>query len=63
MDGTLLGHVSLLPRQIIREEMARVWARIGSQVHTGVIIPEMARYWQPIFGNIFADAGPVLGRI
>ena len=42
---------------------ARVWARIGHQVHTGVIIPATARYWQPIFDNIFADAGPVLGRI
>ena len=28
---------------------ARDWARIGRQVHTGVIIREMARYWQPIF--------------
>ena len=34
-----------------------------NQLHTEVIIPETARYWQPIFGNIFADAGPVLGRI
>ena len=42
---------------------ARVWARIGRQVHTGVIIPATARYWQPIFGNIVANAGPVLGRI
>ena len=40
--------------------VARVWARIGRQVHTGVIIPAMARYWQPIFGNSFADSGPVL---
>ena len=41
----------------------RVWARIGRKVHTGVIFPATARYWQPIFGNIFAEAGPVLGRI
>ena len=27
------------------------------------IIPETVRSWQPIFGNIFSDAGPVLGRI
>ena len=33
------------------------------QVYTGGIIPVTAGYWQPIFGNIFADAGPVLGRI
>ena len=39
------------------------WARIGRQVHTGIIIPTTARHWQPIFGNIFSDAGPVLGRI
>ena len=47
MDGTLLGYVSLLPRQ-------RVWARIGRQVNTGVIIPATARYWQPIFGKFLA---------
>ena len=41
---------------------AKVWARIGRQLHTGVIIPAVGRYWQPIFGNIFADSGPVLGR-
>ena len=42
---------------------ARVWAGIGRKVHTEVIIPATARYWQPIFGKIFANAGPVLGRI
>ena len=53
MDGTLPDHVLA----------ARVWARIGRQGQTGVIIPETAQYWQPIFGKIFADAGPVLGHI
>ena len=43
--------------------VTRVWARIGRQMHTGVIITATARYWQPIFGNIFADAGPLLGHI
>ena len=42
---------------------ARVWSTIDCQVHTGVIILATGRYWQPIFGNSFADAGPVLGRI
>ena len=42
---------------------ARVWARIGRQMHTGVIIPATARYWKPIFGNIFTNSGTVLGRI
>ena len=42
---------------------ARVWAKIGRQLHAGVIIPATARYWQPIFANIYADAGPVLDRI
>ena len=37
---------------------ARVWARIGRQVHTGVIIPAMARYWQLIFGKF----SPMLGQ-
>ena len=36
---------------------ARVRARIGCQVHTGVIISTMARYWQPIFGKIFPMPG------
>ena len=43
---------------IIEDSAARVWARI-----TRVIIPATARYWRPIFGNISADDGPVLGRI
>ena len=82
MVGTLLGHVSLLPRKNYSESegtrarhsigpllcrkqvlITRDWSRIGRQVHTEVIIPATARYWQPIFGNIFADIGPVLGRI
>ena len=88
MNATLLGYVSLLPRQSILEVRkpeffaktffshsngrmlcrkqvlaARVWTRICRKVHTGLIIPATARYWQPIFSNIFADAGPVLGRI
>ena len=41
---------------------SRVCARIDRQVHTEVIIPATAQYWQLIFSNIFADAGPVLGR-
>ena len=53
--GPLLGRKQVLA--------ARVWARIDRQVHTGVIIPAMARYWQPIFGKNVADVGPVLGRI
>ena len=57
MDGTLLGHVSLLPLKTkLRHSIgpllcqkqvlaARVWARIGLQMHTGVIITAMTRYW------------------
>ena len=37
---------------------ARVWVRIGRQMHTLVIISAVARYWQPIFGNIL----PMLGH-
>ena len=36
---------------------ARVWARIGRQVHTGVIIPATAQYWQPIFSKFLAMLG------
>ena len=35
----------------------QVWARIDRQVHTGVIIPETVRYWQPIFGKFLAMLG------
>ena len=81
MDGTLLGHMSLLPRQTIMEvrkpEFGTISARcsaenkcwrpeFGPELAANcipVIIPATARYWQPIFGNIFADAEPVLGRI
>ena len=63
IDGTLLGHVSLLRRQTILEVrkpaygtassrccaekkvVARVWARIGRQVHTVVIILARTWYW------------------
>ena len=59
MNGTLLGPL-LCRKQVLA---TRVCARIGCQMHTEVIIPETAQYWQPIFGKNFADAGPVLGRI
>ena len=36
---------------------ARVCARIGRQVYTGVIIPATARYWQPIFDIFLAMLG------
>ena len=36
---------------------ARVWPRIGRQVHTGVIIPATGWYWQPIFGKCLAMLG------
>ena len=36
---------------------ARVWARIGRQVYTGVIIPVMACSWQPIYGKFLAMLG------
>ena len=32
-------------------------ARVGRQVHTGVIIPATARHWQPIFGKFVAMMG------
>ena len=32
-------------------------ARIGRQVHTRVIIPATAQYWQPIFGKFLAMLG------
>ena len=85
MDSTLLGSVSLLPRQTILEvrkpEFGSTSARYCAEnkcwrpefapelaakcilMHTGVIIPATSRYWQPIFGKIFADAGPVLSHI
>ena len=59
ISETFLGPL-LCRKQVF---VARIWAKIGCQVHTGVIIPEMARYWQPIFGKKFADARPVLDRI
>ena len=36
---------------------ARVWVRIARQMHTGVIIPETARYWQPIFSKFLKMLG------
>ena len=58
---TLAKHV-LIGVARVRDHLSfladRVWARIGHQVHTRVIIPATARYWQPIFGNIF----PMLGQ-
>ena len=42
----------------------RVWARIGRQVHTKVIIPATARYWQnrssEHFCRCWASVGPYL---
>ena len=33
---------------------ARIWARIGRQAYTEVIIPATSQYWQPIFGKLLA---------
>ena len=57
MAGTLLGHVSLLPRQTILEvrkpefdtALARCWVE--------------NECWRREFGPEFGDAGPLLGRI
>ena len=77
MDSTLLGHVSLLPRQTILKvrkpefgsALARCysenkcwrpfWARIGRQVHTGVVFPATARYWQHLC-RCWASVGPYI---
>ena len=52
-----LGPVSAPVRSLKQVLAARVWARIGGQLHTGVIIPATARYWQPIFGKLLAILG------
>ena len=81
MDGTLLGHVSLLPKQTILEVRKpefgtasacccaenKCWRpEFGPELATKCI-PELSFQQRHDIGNqfdnIFADAGPVLGRI